>query len=111
MTDFDNKAQFDTVRSRAASTFTGSYQTLGSAISNRARVLYFVNNTSQDVTVSIDGTNDHIVIPSGAFFLLDLAANAISSNGLYIPQGTQVYVNAAAGTGTFYLTVLYSERN
>lgn len=111
MTDFYSKAAFDALRSRAASTFTGSYQTLGAVIANRARLLYLVNNTDQDVTISTDGTADHIFLAAGSFLLLDLAANAIASNGFYIPQGTQIYVSGAAGTGTFYLTVLYSERN
>lgn len=110
MSDYDSRAKWDALRSRAASTFTGSYQVLGTAIAVNARIMTFTNNTNQDVTVSTDGTTDNFVIPAGGFRLLDIGSNAVSGAQLYVPQGTQFYVKGASGTGTFYFDILYSER-
>lgn len=111
MSDFDSRAKWDELRSRAASTFTGSYQTLGGTLEVNGRILRFTNNTNQDCTLSTDGSTDHIFVPSGSFLLLDLASNALSGGEFYVPRGTQFYISGASGTGTFYLEVFYSERN
>ena len=98
----------ETLRSRAASSFTGSYQTLGSVLSNMSRILKITNNTSVDVTISWDGTNDHEFLPIGTFVLLDETANAVPQSMLAAAKGTQFYVKAAAGTGTVYLSTYYA---
>jgi len=105
----------ETIRSRDSATFTGSYQTLGSALSNPARIIKFVNNSNVDVTISWDGTNDHDVIPATSAFILDVAANRqaiqYGQGQLYVGQATQFYVKGAAGggnSGLVYLVVFYA---
>ena len=98
----------EVLRSIAASTFTGSLQALGTPLANSARLVKFVNNTNQTVLVSWDGINDHDVLPSGSFALYDFTSNRGNpSPYLAAAQGTQFYVSASAGTGTFYCVVFY----
>jgi len=49
----------------AASTFSGAYQLLSAAggIPNACIFIRIVNNSSKDVTISYDGTNDHDFVP------------------------------------------------
>lgn len=99
----------ETLRSIAASTFTGSYQAVGTALANSARLIKFVNNTNQLVTVSWDGTHDHDILPSDSFALYDLTSNRGNpSPYLAAAQGTQFYVKASSGTGSFYVVALYA---
>lgn len=97
----------EVLRSIAASTFTGSYQTVGAVLANPSRILKFTNDTSVDVTVSWDGTNAHELLPAGSFLLIDVAANRQISNIFSAAAGTQFYVNASSGTGTFYISTYF----
>jgi competence transcription factor ComK len=101
------RLQPEALRSRDSATFTGSYQTLGSALSHSACLVKFVNNSTVTVTVSWDGSSDHDIYPSGSFAVYDVTTNTQQSGGLYIPKGTQFYVKGSAGTGSVYLIVLY----
>jgi hypothetical protein len=102
----------ETLRSIAASGFIGSYQALGSPLANSARLLKFVNNTNQLVTVSWDGVHDHDILPSDSFALYDLTSNRGNpSPYLAAAQGTQFYVKSASGSGSFYLIALYAYTN
>lgn len=105
----------ETIRSRDSATFTGSYQTLGSVLSNPIRILKIVNNSNVDVTLSWDGTNDHDFIPASSAFILDVATNRQSLNygtgQLYIGQATQFYIKGSAGggnSGLVYLVAFYA---
>lgn len=103
-----NQALFQTLRSRDSSTFTGSYQTLGSILSAPARLLKIVNNSTVAVTVSYDGgVTDHDFIPIGSFVLYDFGSNkGTSSSALDLPQGTQISIKGSAGTGLVYLVTV-----
>ena len=105
----------EALRSRNSTTFTGSYQTLGSALSNSARIIKFVNNSNVDVTVSWNGSTDHDFIPAHSAWVIDVSANkeALTFGGgqLYVGAQTQFYVKGAAGggnSGSVYLIVLYA---
>lgn len=51
--------------SYAAASFTSSYTTIGSFTSAPVSIL-IVSTLDQPVQLSLDGTNDHIVVPAGA---------------------------------------------
>ncbi len=53
----------DTLRSLASSSITGAYQALGTPLTRRIRLVKFLNLSSQPITISWDGVNDHDVIP------------------------------------------------
>lgn len=97
----------ETLRSRDSSTFTGSYQTLGSTLSHPGVLVKIVNNSTVAATISFDGVNDHDFIPANSFALYDIETNHGTYEQLSIAQFTQFYVKGSAGTGSVYLTVFY----
>lgn len=102
------KLTYETLRSRAASTFNGTYQTLGAVLTAPARIVKVKNFTNQTVTLSIDGTNAHDIFLANTGDVTDCTANRNTDEPVCFPAGTQFYVNAPNGTGTIYLVVLYT---
>lgn len=106
---YSKQLLYETLRSIDSSTFTGSYQALGTPLAHPASIVKLVNNSSVLVTVSTNGTTDHDVSPNSSFFLYDVTTNTPSQgdDAVFIPQGTQYYVKGSAGTGSVYLVVQY----
>jgi hypothetical protein len=102
------KLTYEILRSRAASTFNGTYQTLGAPLDFPARIVKMKNLSDQIVTLSIDGTNDHDVFAANSGDVVDCTANRNTDEPVCFPAGTQFYVNAPTGTGTIYLVVMYT---
>jgi len=100
------RVEFMTRQSRDASTFTGSYQTLGSALTSPAVIIKIINDSDQDVSISTDGSTNHDFVPANGFVLYDLRANHGREIDFSFQLGTQFYVNGAAGTGFVYLVSL-----
>ncbi len=101
----------ETLRSIAASGFTGSYQTVGSVLAHPARILKFTNDTNVEVLISWDGTNNHEVLPADSFLLIDISANRQISNIFSAAAGIQFYAKGASGmgnTGSFYISSYYA---
>lgn len=98
----------ETLRSIAASTFTGSYQVCGSVLAHPSRIVKFTNNTATTVTISWDGTNDHEILPTTSFVLLDVSTNREISDIFNIAAGVQFYVKGSVSTGTFYISSYYA---
>ena len=102
-----NRLVPQTLRSINSTTFTGSYQAIGTPLEFPARIIKVVNNSSVVVTLSWDGATDHDFLPIGSFTLYDCGTNkGTSADVLEIPQGTQISVKGAAGTGSVYMVVL-----
>lgn len=105
---YTKQLKYETLRSIDSATFTGSFQALGTATTHPATIVKLVNNSSVDVTVSIDGTNACDFCPAGGFFLYDCTSNLPhGTDAIFIPQNTQFLVKGSAGTGLVYLVVLY----
>lgn len=100
---------YDVMRSRDSATFIGSYQTLGSVLTYAASIFKIVNNSTVLVTLSIDGTNDHDILPANSFVLYDETANSPNTENVYMRAGTQFYVKGASGSGSVYLVVQYNK--
>lgn len=100
---------YDTMRVFDSSTLTGSYQKLGSAFTHAASIVKIVNNSTVLVTVSIDGVNDHDVLPANSFFLYDETSNSPHTENTYLRAGTQFYLKGSAGSGNIYLVVQYNK--
>lgn len=96
------------LRSIDSSTFTGSYQALGSTLPNASRIIKITNNSTVLITISWDGVNDHEILPPNSFLLLDVSSNKEVSSICEIPQGTQFLVKASAGTGLVYLSSYFA---
>ncbi len=102
-----SRITWETLRSIDSTTFTGSYQAIGTPLINPSYILKLVNNSTVLVTISIDGTTDIDVAPAGSFWLYDEGKVGPSSNIPAIPQGTQIYVKGSAGSGSVYLISQY----
>lgn len=104
------RAGFETLRTVASSGMTGSYLVFGAPLSNGALLVKIQNNSTKDVTISDDGTNDKDIIPAGAFTLYDFGSDGQSSDNserLCVAGGTQFWLKSSAGTGSVYMTVIY----
>lgn len=99
--------EYETLRSRDSATFTGSYQTLGTPLEHPAVLVKMVNNSDVLVTISVDGTTDHDILPAGSFWLYDITSDSPHTSSIYRKQGTQFYVKGSASTGSVYLVSLY----
>lgn len=104
---FTNRIAWETLRSIDSATLTGSYQALGTPLSNPSYILKLVNNSTVLVTISIDASTDIDVAPAGSFWLYDEGKVALSANAPALPKGTQIYVKGSAGTGSIYLVTQY----
>lgn len=104
---FSSRIAWENLRSIDSSTFTGSYQALGTALQFPSYICKMVNNSTVLVTVSIDGVHDIDVCPSTSFWLYDEGKTGQNSAYPSLPAGTQFYVKGSAGTGSVYLVTQY----
>lgn len=83
---------------------TGSYQVVSAGGFSKDLCVYKVYNaSSQDVTISYNGTDDNDIIPAGGTFIFDIQANA-EGNRAGWPAGRELYVKGTASAGTLYET-------
>jgi hypothetical protein len=94
-----------------SSTFTGSYQLVGT-LSQPILYLRFVNNSSKDVTVSFDGSHDNDFIPTLTSSVVPAGSLVQAPNqAVKIAAKTPIYIKGAAGTGLFYVIGYYQPAN
>ncbi len=107
------KVYFDTLRSLAFGSISGTYAAVGSALTVEARIVCFTNKTQGDMIFSTDNTNSDgmIFVPAGAFKLYDLTANLVpgKDDSFVLAKGTQFYVkqSTAPTSGAVYLEFVY----
>lgn len=97
----------DPLRSINSATFTGSYQALGTPLTNGARIIKFTNASSVAATISWNGVDDHEYLPANSFVLIDVSGARENAQFLEVQSGTQFYIKGSAGSGLFYLSVYY----
>ena len=96
------------LRTLAFGSISGTYAAIGSALLNPSRILYIVNTTDVLLTFSFDGVNDHFVIPSQSYILLDVTANtSIQGSFINIAQGQKIYVQGSPSSGSVYLSTFF----
>ena len=94
----------------ASNSMSGTYQPVfsGNGIPNACFSLRVINNSTQDVTISFDGTNDSdYVIKATSQNIPAIYALLPNTLSAQFAQGTQVYVKGTAGTGTIYISGYY----
>jgi hypothetical protein len=101
---YTSRIQWEPLRSISATTFTGSYQAVGTALAFPSFILKLVNNSTSLVTISIDGVTDIDVAPANSFWLYD---EDKTQSHEALPQGTQIFVKGASGTGSVYVVSQY----
>lgn len=96
------RAQFGVERS-VTGPFSGSFQTVGSALDSVPNIIILDNQSSVVLQVSFDGTNIWKTFAAGEALVLDFA-----SDQLLVAQGTQIYVKGTGGTGSFFASIVYA---
>ncbi len=82
---------------------TGSFQDFGTALSNPARYAEFINTSTVDAYVTIDGTNNALRIPAGKSVPVPSYSqhNTLNEGAYVLRKGVQLRVKqvtaAAAG--------------
>jgi hypothetical protein len=108
------RVYFDTLRSLAFGSISGTYAALGSVLTVSPRIICFTNNTQGGVIISDDSSNasGKLFLPPGSFKLFDLTANMVpgKDDNWVIAVGTQFYVKdtTAPVSGAVYLEILYA---
>lgn len=106
-------ARFDSIRSIAAASISGTYAAIGSPLTQNWREFRIVNKTDGDMFISADGTTDNFFLPANSFLLWDLSTNAppvSSSDSFVLALKTQFYVkqSTAPTTGSLYIEGIYA---
>ena len=108
------KVYFDTLRSLAFGSISGTYAAVGSALTVNPRIMCITNKTQGDMIFSVDSTNadGNLFVPAGTFKLFDLTANLVpgKDDNFVIAEGTQFYVKqvTAPVSGAVYLEFIYA---
>lgn len=107
---FGTKVQFEELRSLAFGSISGSYAAVGSATTDHARLVCFTNATNADLYISLDGITNHLIVPANGFKLLDLTANKVRDDGLFISKETIFYTKqvSAPSSGSLWIEVMYA---
>jgi hypothetical protein len=106
---YSKRLIYEPLRSLDTSTLSGSYLPIGTPLAYPASIVKMVNTSNILLLISVDGINDHDVVPANSFWLYDETANTPThgADAVFIPQGTQFLVNGSSGTGVVYLVVQY----
>lgn len=109
-----NSAQivrFETLRSLAFGSISGTYAAVGTPLIHSARVIVIDNTTDADVFISFDGINNQIIIIAHSGKIIDFSSNRTEPVGvLELPSNTTVYVKqvSAPSSGSVYVTSMYA---
>jgi len=91
--------------------FTGAYQAINTGTPQPCFIYKIINNSTVDVTISLNGVTDMDFIPSKSAVLYDLQTNKQPNNEMCtLAQGTIFYAKGAAGVGLIKLVGLYQPR-
>lgn len=101
----------ETERVADATLFNNTFQALGTPLTNPSRMLIFVSNSTVNVKISWNGTDNAFTLLAGATVILDETSNTVDGVPLETRAGTQIYVKGAtAGLAgeEIYLTTFYA---
>lgn len=103
---------FDTIRSIAFGSISGSYAAVGAAFALPVRLIMFLNNTNGDVFLSTNGVDNMLFLPADSFQLFDMNTNRTNQDQYWVlPAGTQIYVkqSSAPTSGAVYVECLHAQ--
>jgi hypothetical protein len=92
---------------------SGTYAAINAeGLPNACVIIKIVNNSTEDVTVSFDGINDHDYIPTKTASLYNYQTASQPNNFVcLLPIRTTLWVKGTSGTGSIYLVGFYSATN
>ena len=108
---YGTRVQFDPIRELAFGGISGAYAVVGGPLTDHARLVRFVNSTNAEIYISDDGVNNKIRLGASSFFLIDVTANKVQDDGLFVHVGTQFYaqqVSGAPSSGAVWIEVIYA---
>lgn len=108
---FGTRVSFEAVRELGFGALSASYAALGVPLVDNTRLLTLQNSTNVPMYISFDGTTNHLRMAQNSFKLLDLSANKIRDDGLFLASGTQIYVkevSASSTEGAVWAEVMYA---
>lgn len=97
---FGTRAQLETLRELAYTSVSASYVTVGTPLTDHARIICFNNSTDVDIYITDDGTNNKIRLAANSFRLIDYSTNKIRDDGLFVSIGTQFSAKQVSGAPT-----------
>lgn len=104
---------FETIRSLAFGSISGTFAAVGTPTTHPAREIWITNGTDAPMifTTNIgNNPNGEFILLAGASWINDNNANRIdSAEGFWLASGTQLYVKqvSAPTSGSVYFTVIY----
>lgn len=102
----------DAIRSLGFASISGVYAAVGTPFVHNNRLLKMDNLTDAVIMFSFDGINDHFIVPSQSFVLLDLTSNLQDPSGQFVmSMGTQMYVKAVGANptlGSVYISAIFA---
>ncbi len=106
MSNLSLNATVETERALAATSFNGSQQNIGTALTNNPVIIVFDNQTDVSVPLYINNVK-YKTFASGQSFVLDCRANHGIAANFTFSIGTQFSTNASVGTtGSFLISIL-----
>lgn len=109
---FGTRVAFEALREKAFGDVTSSFTALGTPLADHCRLVSFNNETNVDLYLSFDGSTNHLRIAANSFKLLDLSANKIRDDGLFLPTGLQISVKdtgLSATSGLIWAEVMFAD--
>jgi hypothetical protein len=97
------------IRTIAAGSIMAGYIRVGTALVFPCRQFKIDNLTDALLMFSIDGINDHFVVPSNGFFLSDIMSNEGEGEGFFLSARDSLWVRilGTPTTGNVYFSVFY----
>lgn len=99
------------VQTVAYSAVTSSFVAMGAAMPEPIRVIKINNSTNSDIYVSFDGSTAHDVVVASSGMVVDITTNKSIEQGMFLSQGTVVYIEYVSGaptSGNVYLSAYYA---
>lgn len=109
MSNISQRMGWDTERSRASTTFNGTFLNIGTPLTVNPVTIIFDNQSDVSVPVSVDGVNIWKTFSAGQALVLDCRANHGIAATWEPDIGTQFSTNAAVGTtGSMRISINYA---
>ncbi len=101
------------LRTLAQASIGAAYMGIGTPLDFPSRLVFIQDLTDATLVFSLDGVNDHFVLPSMSNFVFDVTTNTPQTLGCYIGAGTRFYVKELGlpSTGSVYLSSFYGSNN
>ncbi len=88
-----------------AANLTGSFQNLGTSLSNPARYVHINNGSDVDVYITNDGSNNLFRVPAGQPLPMPASRDKRDEGAFIFSSQDQLQIKQTTGTGTGFIAV------